>query len=49
MENSEKTAIILLSGGLDSLVSIAKSNCIIKMGLIFDYGQNAFKQEKFYS
>ena len=43
---NKKTAIILLSGGLDSLVSIQKSGCDIKLGLIFDYGQRAFKQEK---
>ena len=41
-----KTAVILLSGGLDSLVSIAKSNRKIKIGIIFDYGQRAFKKEK---
>ena len=46
MPNSKKTALILISGGLDSLVSIAKSNCTIKLGVIFDYGQKAFKQEK---
>ena len=41
-----KTAIILLSGGLDSLVSIAKSSKKITAGLFFDYGQRAFKEEK---
>ena len=41
-----KTAIVLLSGGLDSLVSIAKSNRKVVAGIIFDYGQCAFKKEK---
>lgn len=43
---NDETAIILLSGGLDSLVSIKKSAVNIKLGLIFDYGQNAFEYEK---
>ena len=42
----DNTAIILLSGGLDSLVSIVKSDRKILLGLLFDYGQRAFKQEK---
>lgn len=46
MLKSKKTALILLSGGLDSVVSISESNCKIKLGLIFDYGQASFKQEK---
>ena len=46
MTTKEKTAIILLSGGLDSLVSLACSKCEIKLGIIFDYGQNAFSYEK---
>ena len=41
-----KTALILLSGGLDSLVSIEKSDRKIIAGILFDYGQKAFKQEK---
>ena len=43
-----KTGIILLSGGLDSLVSldIAKKTCKIKLALTFDYGQKAFFEEK---
>lgn len=46
MPDSKKTALILISGGLDSLVSIAKTSCDIRLGVIFDYGQKAFKQEK---
>ena len=41
-----KTALILLSGGLDSLVCIEKSDRKIIAGILFDYGQKAFKQEK---
>ena len=44
--NSKKTAVILLSGGLDSVVSIAESECDIKMGLIIDYGQISYSKEK---
>ena len=42
-----KGAIILLSGGLDSLVSagIAVKKYKIKKALFFNYGQNAFEQE----
>lgn len=45
MKKREKTAIVLISGGLDSVVSIAKTNCKIKLGLYFDYGQKAIEQE----
>ena len=41
-------AIILLSGGLDSVVSIAqaKSNGLdFVLALTFDYGQKSFKKE----
>ena len=40
--------IILLSGGLDSLVSldIAKKDIDIKLALFFNYGQRAFNEEK---
>lgn len=43
-----KKGIILLSGGLDSLVSldIAKKEYDIKLALTFDYGQKAFLEEK---
>lgn len=41
-----KKAVILLSGGLDSVVSIVKSDRIIEKGIIFNYGQKAFKKEK---
>ncbi len=43
-----KTGIILLSGGLDSLVSldIARKKCTITRALTFDYGQKAFHEEK---
>ena len=44
-DKNKKTAIILLSGGLDSAVSIAKSKAEIKKGIIFDYGQISFKYE----
>lgn len=41
------SAIILLSGGLDSLVSLAKAieTCDIKLALTFNYGQKSFKNE----
>lgn len=45
MKTDKKSAIILLSGGLDSVISITKSKCDIKLGLIFDYGQTSFKKE----
>lgn len=40
-------AIILLSGGLDSVVSLAAEykNLDIKLALTFDYGQKAFEKE----
>lgn len=43
----ENKSIILLSGGLDSLVSlgIAKEEYNIKLALTFDYGQNPVEQE----
>ena len=43
-----KDAIILLSGGLDSLVSldIAIKKLDVKLALIFDYGQSAYFEEK---
>ncbi len=46
--NKNKTGIILLSGGLDSLVSldIASKTIDIKLALTFDYGQKAFEEEK---
>ena len=46
MDKNSKSAIILLSGGLDSVVSIAKTKSTIKMGLFFDYGQIPSKEEK---
>lgn len=41
------SALILLSGGLDSYISldIASKNYNVKLGLIFNYGQKAFKEE----
>ena len=43
------SAIILLSGGLDSLVSLAyskeKLNYDIKLALTFDYGQKSLEAE----
>lgn len=44
----DKKGIILLSGGLDSLISldIAKKQCNIELALTFNYGQKAFKDEK---
>lgn len=45
--SSKKKSIILLSGGLDSVVSLAilKKEQDIKLALTFDYGQKASKQE----
>lgn len=46
--NTNKKGVILLSGGLDSLVSLdmAKDLCKIEMSLTFDYGQKAYEEEK---
>lgn len=48
-KNMNNNAIILLSGGLDSLVALGysiKSNiCSVKLALTFDYGQKAAKKE----
>ncbi len=46
--NMNKKGIILLSGGLDSLVSldIASKQCKIEKALTFNYGQKAFEDEK---
>ena len=46
--NSNNTAIILLSGGLDSLVALdyaIKNNIEIRLALTFDYGQKAAAKE----
>lgn len=46
---NNKQAIILLSGGLDSIVSIAaakEKNINFVLALTFDYGQKAFEKEK---
>lgn len=42
-----KKAVILLSGGLDSLVSLvlAKKICDVDLALTFDYGQKALEDE----
>ena len=47
MEMTNKNAVVLLSGGLDSLVSIAdvKKKCDNILALTFDYGQKAFEKE----
>ncbi len=46
--NKNKKGIILLSGGLDSLVSldIATKSCKIELALFFDYKQKALANEK---
>ena len=51
MNNTPIKSIILLSGGLDSLVSlaVAKDEFNIQLALTFDYGQKAVKQEIFAS
>ena len=50
MKNKKnKKAIILLSGGLDSLVSLAveaNKGTKIELALTFDYGQKSFENEK---
>ena len=40
-------SIILLSGGLDSLVSLGlkKDELNVELGLTFDYGQKSFEKE----
>ena len=42
-----KTGVILLSGGLDSLVSlvVAKELCNVELAITFDYSQRALKEE----
>ena len=47
MKTNKQTAIILLSGGLDSVVSLAILNneIDIKLALTFDYGQKSIKKE----
>ena len=47
MSNLQKKGIILLSGGLDSVVSLAvlKEEINIKLALTFNYGQKSFKNE----
>lgn len=44
---ANSSGIVLLSGGLDSLVSLAKANKFIniKLALTFDYGQQSNKRE----
>lgn len=43
-----KKGIVLLSGGLDSLVSISAASdfCKVELALTFNYGQRAFAEEK---
>lgn len=48
MEHNSRQGIVLLSGGLDSSVSLAlalKRGLRVKLALIFDYGQKAARQE----
>lgn len=45
--NKVNKGIILLSGGLDSLVSIAAMKSVdFRLALTFDYGQKSFKKEE---
>lgn len=48
MKEKNNKAVILLSGGLDSVVSlaIAKNTCKEILALTFDYGQKSFEAEK---
>lgn len=47
MRNKQVKSIILLSGGLDSLVSLGlkKNELNIKLAITFDYGQKSLKKE----
>ena len=49
MVNMTNKAIILLSGGLDSLVALGYSKLSndydVELALTFDYGQKALKEE----
>ncbi len=47
-ELREKRAIVLLSGGLDSVVSLAKARqeMEVRLALFFDYGQRALERER---
>lgn len=47
MNNKRGSAIILLSGGLDSYISllVATKGMDVKLALTFDYGQVAFEEE----
>lgn len=45
--SKDKSAVVLLSGGLDSVVSLAsvRETCKVKKLLFFNYGQKAFEKE----